>query len=56
MWHSFTTHLLENGTDLCYIQEILGHTSAQTTQRYAHVSTKNIQRIPSPLDRRDMGK
>ncbi|OMF10119.1 integrase [Paenibacillus amylolyticus] len=54
--HSFATQLLENGIDLRYFQELLlGHTSARTTQRYTHISKKNIQRIQSPLDRMDMG-
>jgi len=43
-------HLLESGTDLRYIQEILGHKSSKTTEIYTHVSTKNIGRIKRPLD------
>ena len=49
--HSFATHLLENGTDISYIQKILGHGDIKTTLRYARVSNKDIGKIESPLDK-----
>ena len=48
--HSFATHLVEQGIDLCHIQRLLGHASIKTTVRYIHVSTRHITQVPSPLD------
>ena len=52
--HSYATHLLESGTQIRYIQELLGHKHSKTTEIYTHVSNTSIRKIKSPLDSLDI--
>lgn len=48
--HSFATHLLDKGTDIKYIKDILGHFNIKTTERYLHVSKERLVNIVTPFD------
>jgi integrase/recombinase XerD len=52
--HSFATHLLESGTDLFYIQRLMGHTTATTTAIYLHVTRRDLTKVKSPIDLLEM--
>jgi integrase/recombinase XerD len=52
--HSFATHLLESGTDLFYIQRLMGHTTATTTAIYLHVTRRDLTKVTSPVDLLEM--
>lgn len=52
--HTFATHLMEHGTDLRYIQNLLGHESSKTTEIYTHITTRGFDQIKSPLDHLDL--
>ena len=54
--HSFATHLVDNGTDLHTVKELLGHSNLQTTMRYMHLSTTRMQGIVNPYDALPQGK
>lgn len=49
--HSFATHLVQNGVDITYVKDLLGHNSLETKEIYLHIAKKDLQNICSPLDK-----
>jgi site-specific recombinase XerD len=54
--HSFATHVLEDGYDTRYLQQLLGHNSIKTTQGYTHLTNESVLNVRSPFDKLKLGK
>jgi site-specific recombinase XerD len=54
--HSFATHVLEDGYDTRYLQQLLGHNSIKTTQRYTHLTNESVLKVRSPFDKIKLGE